>query len=667
MIDERKFPKPKQDDFSVNDNDHDTEEIPAFAEAQDEEESSIVDENEDTTTRRDIRKIQEEIKRRGLEDVDPSEDPSEFEEEEEDALVFGDGPMDSAGPTLVGKLPTPPEFDDGKTEILPAVFDEPQEMVPVLSVETAAGVSDVEVVRDRFIIGRAPNSDVVIPDQLISRNHAVLEKRSDGWYLCDQGSGNGTILNDERITEAQIFDGDVFRVGNADITFSVPGNADAPAAEVAATGVGGASPRGSGIFQRRKKFFLIVGSIVVFIGILGIAKNLTQKPVPPPGPSPREVAARERQAAVKKAVVAFEKVKSLVKENRFREALPLIIQVNAVIGDRGIVRKYKESIELESATEKTLIAAQARMAVDDFDQAMAELEKVSPQSMQVETANELKKQIEKKRLTTSIDATRKALEGRDYERVVTLADQVLQSNPDNQQVSKWKRKAKAMLDKQAASLLKKRKKKATKITPPSSLRSRFLLAGSALKAYRSGDLDRVVSAAGSSGVSAEGTDQLRKFQRLYKRGIELSRNPGQATQAEKYLSQAYQLDKRLGGGKGKITDELKGKLAEVYFLKGVDAHNRSNYPEAFNNYMKAKKFRPEQKQIEQRLATLDREARTLYETAYVIKLNQPEEAISHCRTVMKMVKKDNYAHGRCRKLIDKLQVPAGSSGGGEGF
>ncbi|GAF92380.1 unnamed protein product, partial [marine sediment metagenome] len=258
------------------------------------------------------------------------------------------------------------------------------------------------------------------------------------------------------------------------------------------------------------------------IGILGIAKKLTQKPAPPPGPTQEEVAAMEYQAAVEEAEAAFEKVKSLVKENRFKEALPIITQIHEVIGDRDIVRQYKESIELENATEKAMVAAQARMAVDDFDQAMAELKKVSPDSIQIEAANDLKKQIEKKRLATTMDATQKALEAKDYERVVALADQVLQSNPDNQQVSGWKRKAEAMLDKKAASLLKKkkkkkRKKKRTGIAPPPSLRSRLLLAGSALKAYRSGDLDQAVSVVGSSGVSAEGTAQLRKFQKLYKR------------------------------------------------------------------------------------------------------------------------------------------------------
>jgi tetratricopeptide (TPR) repeat protein len=472
----------------------------------------------------------------------------------------------------------------------------------------------------------------------------------------------------------------VFQVGNASIAFFEPGAegaAQAPISKTAvfpageATDVGGAAVPGGRLFQRRRRFFIIVGSIVVFIGILGIVKKLTQKPAPPPGPTPDEIAAMEYQAAVEEAEAAFEKVKSLVKENRFQEALPIINQVHEIIGDRDIVQKYKESIEQEDTAEKAMVAAQARMAVDDFDSAMAELEKVSPNSMQIEKANELKGQIEKKRMAAMMDSARKAMEVKDYEQVVTLADQILQSEPENKLASDLKRKAEARLEKPKIALGKKKKKRKKKMgmAPPPSLRSKTLLAGSALTAYRSGDVDKAISVVGSSGVSAEGTNQLRKFQKLYKRGIELSRNPGQASQAEKFLRQAYQLDKRLGGGKGKTTEELKKKLAKVCFLKGVDAHNRRKYPEAYKNYMEAKRFRPDLKQIQQRLATLEKEARRLYETAYVIKLNQPDKAISHCQTVLKMVKKDSYSYGRCKKLIEKLKGAEGSSstGGDEGF
>lgn len=56
----------------------------------------------------------------------------------------------------------------------------------------------------------------------VSRKHARLELRDGSWYLIDQGSSNGTFLlrdDFERITEAEIKDGDEFALGNARFVF----------------------------------------------------------------------------------------------------------------------------------------------------------------------------------------------------------------------------------------------------------------------------------------------------------------------------------------------------------------------------------------------------------------------------------------------------------------
>ena len=135
MSEDEKLPGPKSvPSLAEDDEDHSTtEEIPVFSGAGDDgEEPTIADEGEDSTSRQDGGLIQEELKRRGLEDVDSPDDLSEPEEEEEGALIFGDAPVDSAGPTFVGDLPAAEEPPDGKTEILPLqAEDEPQAAVPV--------------------------------------------------------------------------------------------------------------------------------------------------------------------------------------------------------------------------------------------------------------------------------------------------------------------------------------------------------------------------------------------------------------------------------------------------------------------------------------------------------------------------------------------------------
>ena len=50
-------------------------------------------------------------------------------------------------------------------------------------------------------LGRAPNNDVVIPDQRISKFHAYFRQDADGiWTLADANSSNGTALNGTPLT-----------------------------------------------------------------------------------------------------------------------------------------------------------------------------------------------------------------------------------------------------------------------------------------------------------------------------------------------------------------------------------------------------------------------------------------------------------------------------------
>jgi hypothetical protein len=53
----------------------------------------------------------------------------------------------------------------------------------------------------RFMIGRDPGCDLVIPDLSVSRRHATLQRCVRGWLLTDFGSTNGTRLNGWRVRE----------------------------------------------------------------------------------------------------------------------------------------------------------------------------------------------------------------------------------------------------------------------------------------------------------------------------------------------------------------------------------------------------------------------------------------------------------------------------------
>jgi len=72
---------------------------------------------------------------------------------------------------------------------------------------------------DRMVIGRSPDAEIFLDDVTVSRDHAVLVRRSGGWYLDDSGSLNGTYVNRKRIDSHRLEDADELQVGKYKLTF----------------------------------------------------------------------------------------------------------------------------------------------------------------------------------------------------------------------------------------------------------------------------------------------------------------------------------------------------------------------------------------------------------------------------------------------------------------
>lgn len=64
-------------------------------------------------------------------------------------------------------------------------------------------------------IGRAANNTVVVEDDYVSSEHALLSLRGSQWWLEDLNSRNGTLLNDiELDSPVVVTRGDVVTIGN---------------------------------------------------------------------------------------------------------------------------------------------------------------------------------------------------------------------------------------------------------------------------------------------------------------------------------------------------------------------------------------------------------------------------------------------------------------------
>jgi hypothetical protein len=72
---------------------------------------------------------------------------------------------------------------------------------------------------ERMTIGRSPEAEIFLDDVTVSRDHAVLVRRSGTWFLDDSGSLNGTYVNRRRIDSHKLEDGDELQVGKYKLTF----------------------------------------------------------------------------------------------------------------------------------------------------------------------------------------------------------------------------------------------------------------------------------------------------------------------------------------------------------------------------------------------------------------------------------------------------------------
>jgi len=67
-------------------------------------------------------------------------------------------------------------------------------------------------------IGRAPANTIPIPEPYASAQHMLLTLREGQWWLEDQGSRNGTLLNGTRIAGPTVVSaGDVIGVGRTQL------------------------------------------------------------------------------------------------------------------------------------------------------------------------------------------------------------------------------------------------------------------------------------------------------------------------------------------------------------------------------------------------------------------------------------------------------------------
>jgi two-component system, cell cycle response regulator len=82
--------------------------------------------------------------------------------------------------------------------------------------------------RNPLRVGRGADNHIVLEGDSVSRRHAHFERRANAWYVVDDGSTNGTYLNEEQIArEALLNNSDRIKVGPTILKFLSGADAEA--------------------------------------------------------------------------------------------------------------------------------------------------------------------------------------------------------------------------------------------------------------------------------------------------------------------------------------------------------------------------------------------------------------------------------------------------------
>ncbi|MFZ6799656.1 FHA domain-containing protein [Undibacterium sp. Di24W] len=80
--------------------------------------------------------------------------------------------------------------------------------------------------RARLNIGRRPGNDLVLDHLAVSGRHAAIDTTSEGSFVLDLGSTNGTSVNGQPIKKHLLQNGDVIELGKYQLKFVVENDDD---------------------------------------------------------------------------------------------------------------------------------------------------------------------------------------------------------------------------------------------------------------------------------------------------------------------------------------------------------------------------------------------------------------------------------------------------------
>ncbi len=378
--------------------------------------------------------------------------------------------------------------EDGKTKV-GAIS---KVNVKLVFPEGTANVTEFELNQDEVSIGRGKNCEIILNDKKASRKNSIITRTGLTYTIKDLESANGTFVNGVRIQEQELAGDDLIRIGGVEFQFkavsadytanekgfmSLPveeevqefASPDANAAFATPDGLDPANPaQPSGAVDGLAGGLADAGvgnaDVNAIPGITGISGSAT------PG---KKKSLMEKFRALPKrtqiiVIIAVFVIGSWLMED---DEIPIVKKPMAKkkplpAPTSSVVATAALTFESLSPEKKQFVEAQHNIAFDyyrnkEYDKALFEIEKIFSIIADYKDAREIeryaregkrkmealeeerrKKEEEAKlkaRIAQLVEETRQAMEKKNYDRAKELFTDVLGIDPDNSNISTWKK------------------------------------------------------------------------------------------------------------------------------------------------------------------------------------------------------------------------------------
>ncbi len=512
---------------------------------------------------------------------------------------------------------------------------------------------------DEVTIGRAADATVSVPDTSVSRKHALVRKTEEGWAVSDLGSGNGTIVNGEQISEEQpLAPGDVITLGDSEFEFN-DGSAgqDAlaaaprrPPVRTARTGAPAPGGRARPVrtsrnaedpavaAKKRRRILIISGAglavvMALFVGYRAIAKK---------NAAAAAVIAAERDAQRKELTTAFQQAKNLTKDGKWVEAKARLEQI-AEFDPRfeaKSIATYLERANTEIPNEQALEEAEAALKADQLAKAAAALGRIK-NTMMEKRQNELKETLEVKLGEKTIDARKRlSASPRDLavmEQVKAMAEDVLGARPEDRDAPDIKRQSEDNIN----------RIKNPNLPPPIPETPHLEV----MQRFRNGDQSGAMSLAQACAAknaqcrALEG--QIREFD---------TRNKNLENLSSADLRNLYVLDKKIAGGNSSdLSKQLRTRLATVFYKEASNAKTVRNWVTAIQKAQMVLEVDPGHPGANAIIQEARSQAHDIYLRGYQLRETSPDEAGRLFKDVMTMTPPGDTDHEKAKSRLEELQ------------